>query len=173
MIIQELAGQLIIEINNQVEKEKALTASLAALDRANTALHEKEVRISRRESDYLQKKSELEKEKEYVLQGLEKVKRLETIQLRIDGKIALIEEKIKEVTQKENEQTEKNKILDKKLEQVNNIDRREEDLKRGVELLKKEQEALLKQREDQDLREQAIQAEAGRLKKIAERYQIR
>ncbi len=173
MNLNEQAELLFNEINNRLADIKALEDRERTISTLEHGLLIKSKNLTKQTEELSAEKDRLTKEREFIDQSLIKIEENKIIEGRIEGKRALLREEIKELeTSKETRAREESQLKERQ-KKYEGLEARETELKRREALIIKSEEVDKLRKQELDLKAQAIQDEAGRLQKIADKYQLR
>lgn len=169
MTLQEQADSLIVEIQNKLKEAAQLDAREKTLTATDLQLREKMRQLGTREDKLATDRRELEQEKEFLKQGLERLKLSEAVELRIDGKRRLLLDEEQTIKQSREKAEREREILQKVVDGARTIKEAQEDLTRREAAHRAAEKAVETRAEDAKQQELANLREAERLQRIAEK----
>lgn len=158
--IVDIAENLSREIEGKLREIDQLKLRSLELDNQESRLFDKTTKLDLREKELLTQADNINKEKEYVARGLERIKQQELLDKKL-------EEKKTHLKLQEEKNIREKARLDEKAIELNKLNDKEQELLKREEIIRKAQEAIAVQRESLDFREKANAREMQRLQDIA------
>lgn len=172
MNLRSQTEQLFNDIEAQLTLIEDNIGYRKTLEQLDLKLREFEKKLTTKDQEQQEKEQQFKREREYITQSLERIKEQSLNEQRIDGKRALLKQEIIDIEKEKDVLTAQKRAAEEKIKQAADLEEREQKLKADQALYVQKEAQLLKRQNQVKEDEQAVLAEAQRLQRLAERWQV-